>query len=255
MQIIQIMRLKIIVFIHLWTLIAALIRDEIVEVPPLSVSLVDAFAFRTGGNYYLQISSDTPTNNSEILLMVSGKGDDCDTIGKTCSYNIFKMSDICSKVTASTLNSTILGAYPILIPSYAYTPLGEFSTYTFNSSSWESYVPAGWNFLKDYLDTMLMPAVLQTLPFNVTYSHRSTSAIDNSTNSTNTINNATDPQQQPQNIVRKISNVLSGSIGRTAQMYFAILNCNNESFVLSVSYSFVNPAGEQLPTTEIPYKV
>ncbi len=258
------MLLKIALLALFFTCAFGLIKEAVVDIQGPSVFLVDSFSFEKGGSYRFEFVSQVPTNSPQILLLIMDKGTNCDSIGKTCSYEIFKYTDICNRLSAVDLNATIYSGYPVLPPSYSYIPKYNFTSDEFMARNWTDYAKINDTSIKSQLNDILLPSVLRYLPYNLTNqtTTNTTTSPSPSLNHTtgNTKNSTTNHTANqtiaaPSNYVQKITTIISGSVNKSARMYFAILNCGNQTVELHTNYLFLNPEGEQLPVTEIPFKV
>eukprot|EP01022_Parablepharisma_sp_SALTPOND_P026545 TRINITY_DN64363_c0_g1_i1.p3 TRINITY_DN64363_c0_g1~~TRINITY_DN64363_c0_g1_i1.p3 ORF type:complete len:306 (+),score=12.85 TRINITY_DN64363_c0_g1_i1:116-919(+) len=231
----------------------ALVKKLTVKLKEETVVLIDAFSFEKGGSYQFGIVSNKPTLQPEIALMVIGKGNNCDTIGKTCTYGVFEIPNLCTGISSWTLDADIVSAHPIMIPSQSYTFSNNTSAVEFYSESWNEYAPASSYPMDTHLNDFVLPAVVDTLSFKVVnITENATNSSIDSLNRTKEINEIWD---SPSNYVHKITTNISGTVNETARIYFAIMSCCNETIELGLNCLFLNPQGEQLPLTEIPYKV
>jgi len=220
--------------------VVGIIKDDNFQIPSHTAVLFDSFSFQQGGNYTFSLNSIKPTLKPEILLAVAAKGINCDMIGKTCVYELFKNSDICNNQTAFDLHSKIKFGYPIIPSSYSLIPANQNFVDSFEALPWERYTDFGNNTFIEHLYNKIMPIILPMINYK--------------------IRNITEYYNDSQNISSKeligsFTSNFSGMINESARIYFAAISCSNETIDFHVHYRFVNPKGEELSFTEIPYKV
>lgn len=213
----------------------ALIASDTIEAKRFSLVPFAWFAYKSHGKYTLEATSSKEGEKLRLLLLVVASQNSCKTIGKPCVYEIPEVSDICTSMNAAELNSKIVGAHPIIIPSYSYVFKGNTSSSRVPVSSWGKYAVLSRTPLKPFIENVLMPRVINIslLPYlelaNVL------------------AGNASSP--------REIVTEIHGEVHGTSYVYFSVLNCYKEPFSLSLKYQFLNPDGEQLSSTDIPQKV
>ena len=154
------------------------------------------------------------------------------------------------------LDNLINAAYPIMVPSKSY--ISDVASRELNISLWSNYENMSSFFVEDHLQVVVLPNMQDQHSFNVSKKVKidENATKENVENRTENITN---------NHVTSITNKFTGNVTDSTRMYFAVLSCSNatikysnrtqRNYRIQTEYILVNPLGEQLPVTDIPYKV
>eukprot|EP00826_Nyctotherus_ovalis_P002637 TRINITY_DN10531_c0_g1_i10.p1 TRINITY_DN10531_c0_g1~~TRINITY_DN10531_c0_g1_i10.p1 ORF type:complete len:312 (+),score=30.36 TRINITY_DN10531_c0_g1_i10:87-1022(+) len=226
---------KALIFSLLCVELKALIASNTIEVGSFSLVPFAWFAYKSHGKYTIEVTSSREGEKLRLLLLVVASQNSCKTIGKPCVYEIPEIPDICTDMNATELNNKIIGAHPIIIPSYSYVFKRNTSNSRVSVESWNEYAALSNTPLKPFIENILMPGVVNA---SLLHYLEFTNFLEGD-------------ESSAQEIITEID----GDVHGTSYVYFSVLNCYKEPLSLSLKYEFSNPGGEQLSSTDTPQKV
>ncbi len=202
----------------LFRLSSCLIEENSLEFSGPGLKLIDSFSFNAGGTYSFDLTTSSRSNAPKVLLATVDRGSNCDTIGKTCTYPLTKISSICTSISALALSDLITDAFPTIPPSLAFTSKNiSANAYTLRFSSWEEYHNVTSYALATDLQSTLLPNILNTLPF----------AVSREINDTTEDNANVTYYNASKNYITEITSSFSGTIKEVGRTYFALISCSN----------------------------
>eukprot|EP00826_Nyctotherus_ovalis_P067075 TRINITY_DN9998_c0_g1_i3.p1 TRINITY_DN9998_c0_g1~~TRINITY_DN9998_c0_g1_i3.p1 ORF type:complete len:289 (-),score=13.53 TRINITY_DN9998_c0_g1_i3:270-1136(-) len=203
------------------------IEDTYIEIPSMQSLLLNSFSYNANGRYEFELRSEHETANAQLVLLVVGKGESCNSIGISCKYDILKWDNVCASVSAEALDEYAVNVYPVLVLAEMYSLAA--GVHEYNANGWKGYVNTSELTLTDHIDGVLRERVFESFESN--------HSITESANA------------------KTITTYAVDTIKTSSHIYFAFINCNVEAVQLIVKYTLLNPSNEQLSSNDIPHKV